>query len=188
MKNIRLIALLAIFVTMTGCALNTELIRRGSVSPRNDVFTEVVADAEVPRGYALLRISTSVKTPLAWEPKSGLSQIINIDGQALQMTDAGKEEYSDASGLRDPEAGRGVRHVFRVNLMLKAGTHSLIAALPDKGVAVIREITLSDETRNFLQIEPQYRTLPATRGIPYNGTSYKEGILRLNAKLNDNSL
>ena len=188
MKTIRLIALLAIFFTMSGCALNTELIQRGAVSSRNDIFTEVVAGTEAPERYAILHLSTSVKTPLAWEPESGLSQIINIDGQALQMTDSGKKECRDASGLRDPETGCGFKHVFSLNLLLKAGTHSLIVAFPDKGVAITKEITLPAGTSNFLQVEPQYRSLPKQGKNSLPGTSFKEGILLLDTKFNDNPL
>ena len=184
MKNIRLLTLLAIFFTMAGCALNTELIQRGAVSSRDDVFTEVVADTEIPPGYALLSISSSFKTPIA----RSLSETVNIDGQALRMVDLGREEDSDASGSRDPEAGRGFMHMFRTNLMLKTGTHSLVAALPDEGVAVTKKITLSDGTRNLLQIKPQYRSLPAASRLFYTETSYKEGILRLNAIINGNPL
>ena len=184
MKNIRLFTLLAIFIIMPGCTLNTELVQRGAVSSRNDVFIEVVAGTEIPRGYTLLSIYSSFKTTI----DRSLSEMINIDGQALRLADLGKEEDSDASGLRDPEAGRGFRHVFRTSLMLKAGTHSLIAALPNEGIAVTNKITLSDGTRNLLQIEPQYYSLPASCRLSYTETCYKEGLLRFNTKLNGNPL
>ena len=186
MKVAGLVILPVILFTMTGCGSSSQLVRKEAVSSRNDVFTQASPNLEVPPGYALLRISLSFKTALVQSGR--LSQVIDIDGQVLQMAGVGKEEDLDSASLRDSEAGRGLRYKFDANLLVKAGTHRLNIIVPEKEVALTREIVLTSSTKNFFRIEPQYRFRPALRGIPYTGTSYKEGILRLNPELNGSSL
>ena len=184
MKMMSFITLLAVSVSMTGC-LNNELLRRGTVSSRSDVFVEADADVQVPDDYVLLRIVTSFKTPAAWERRpDGATQIVNIDGQALRMTDAGTLEDRDPDGSQDPEAGRGMRHVFRVDLLVKPGPHQVIVALPDQEVATSREITLPEHLGSLLWITPRYRSLPSFRGVHTTETSFTKGVFALDAEFN----
>jgi hypothetical protein len=87
--------------------------------------------------------------------------------------------------LADPEAGDGIRYRFNKNLRLKAGTHRIVVALPDDGVAVEREITLTEGKVNSLVLEPVYSTKPGKRRLEaYSTTSFTEGIRSIRLTLN----
>ena len=187
MKGMKLTVLLAILVSAVGCSLDAGSVKTREFPSGSDVFTEVGADAVAPKGCAILHITSSLKTLLPGEG-GGLVQLIDVDGQTLRLTDKGKEEDRELGGLMDPEAGRGFRHIFSATLLLKAGPHRVSVGFPDKELTVAKNIVLTGGTVNILQVEPQYRTLPASRGIPYTGTGFKEGILSLDAKLNGNPL
>lgn len=87
----------------------------------------------------------------------------------------------------DPEAGDGIRYLFGKKLRLKSGTHKIIVALPDDGIALEREISLVEGDVNNLVMEPIYSMTQGkkTPGV-YSTTSFKEGIrggrLTLNGK------
>ena len=192
MKKICLL-LMASLTVLSGCAKSTALIKTGSNSIRSDVFQELSNGDIVPQGYADLRIVSSLKTHkpgiYPFEKKShgmpGYRLLVNIDGQAIQLQGNLQNENSEPRGLRDPEAGDGIRYRFSKNLRLKAGTHKIIVALPDDEIAIEREITLSDNSNNTLVVEPVYGAVAIKqRPAFYRATSFKEGLNRLRLTLN----
>lgn len=177
---------------MAGCAGSGELIRTASIGTRNDVFQELTDGGTVPQGYADLRIVSSLKThrPGIYSIKDihGTPEyrlLLNIDGQVTQIRGDLREENTEARGIRDPEAGEGIRYRFNKNLRLKAGTHKIVIAIIEDEFAVEREITLAEGGNNTLALEPAYRAAPGKRrpGL-YGVTSFKEGIRGVSLILN----
>ena len=193
-RKIILLPLLAITVT-SGCAGSPELIRTSSVSTRNDVFQELKDGGSSPAEYADLRIVFSLKThkpgiysrtDVHGTPEYRL--LINIDGQAVQLQGNLYKENIEPRGLRDPEAGEGIRYRFSKILRLKAGTHKIVVAIPEDGIAVEREITLS-EGNNNLFLEPVYgSSTDKQRPGFYGVTSFTEGIKSFGVVLNGKSI
>ena len=113
-----------------------------------------------------------------------------IDGQALLLLlllllllrGNLQKEISEPMNLMDPEAGDGIRYGFSKNLRLKPGTHRIVVALPDDGIAVEREISLNEGDLNQLAVEPVYSSAPVKKRPGISTTSFKQGIrsLRLN--------
>jgi hypothetical protein len=189
------ICLLALMTTMvlSGCAESSSLIKTGSNSIQTDVFQELSNGGIVPEGYADLRVTSSVKTHKFGiyppEKKShGTSEyrlLINIDGQALQLQGDLQKENTEPLGIRDPEAGDGIRYRFNKNVRLKAGTHKIIVALPYDDIAAQGEFTLSDKSNNSLVAVPSYGASPGQRRPGFSGvTSFREGVKRLWLTLN----
>jgi len=191
MKRVNLLLLILALTLVSGCADSSALIRASSTSIRSDVFKELNNGCPIPQGYADLRITSSLKThkPGIYSKEDihgtpAYRLLINIDGQALQLRGSLYEENIEPRGLRDPEAGEGVRYRFSNNLCLKAGTHKIVVAIPDDGVVVEREITLS-EGNNNLVLEPIYRSTPGKQRPAFYGvTSFKEGIKWFRLRLN----
>ncbi len=168
------------------------MIRTASIGTRNDVFQELTDGGTVPQGYADLRIVSSLKThrPGIYSIKDihGTPEyrlLLNIDGQVTQIRGDLREENTEARGIRDPEAGEGIRYRFNKNLRLKAGTHKIVIAIIEDEFAVEREITLAEGGNNTLALEPAYRAAPGKRrpGL-YGVTSFKEGIRGVSLILN----
>jgi hypothetical protein len=192
MKNICLLLIMSLPV-LSGCAESSALIKTGSTSIRSDVFQEVSNGGIVPQGYADLHIVSSLKThkpgiyPFEKKPHGTpeYSLLVNIDGQVIRLQGSLHKENTEPRGLRDPEAGDGIRYRFSKKLRLKAGTHKIIVALPDDEIAIEREITLSDKSNNSLVVETIYGMSPGKQRPGFYGeTSYKEGIKRLRLTLN----
>lgn len=169
-----------------------ELIKSASVTTRDDVFQELPEKAAISAGYADLYILASLKThkpgiyPFEKKPHGTADYmlLLNIDGEATPIKGTLKEENSEARFPMDPEAGEGIRYRFGRDLRLKAGTHRVVVAFPDDGVAVEREITLS-EGKNNLVLEPIYGATPGKQRPGFYGiTSFKEGIKWFRLKLN----
>ena len=194
-RKIILLPLLAITVT-SGCAGSPELIRTSSVSTRSDVFQELQDGGSIPVGYADLRITSSLKThkpgiysstDVHGTPEYRL--LINIDGQAVQLQGNLYAEDIEPRGLRDPEAGEGIRYRFNKKLRLKTGTHKIVVAIPEDGIVVEREITLSEGRNNNLFLEPVYGSSTGKQRPGFYGvTSFKEGLKWFVVILNGKSL
>jgi hypothetical protein len=196
MKKIFL-AMTVSLAALSGCVENSALIKTGSSSLQSGVFRELSSGGVVPQGYADMRITSSVKTHLPdsfpYEKNShgtpDYRLLVNIDGQALRLSGDLQTENTEARGMRDPEAGAGVRYGFSKTLRLKAGTHKIIVALPDDNVAAEREITLSEQSSNNLAVEPGYGAASGQRRPGFTGsTSFKEGVKRLWLSLNGEDL
>jgi hypothetical protein len=183
-------------MVLSGCAESSALIKANSISLRTDVYEELTNGATAPQGYVDLRITATLKThkPGIYSASdihgtADYKLLLNIDGQTVLVRGNLQNENSEPMKLVDPEAGDGIRYRFSKNLRLKSGTHRIVVALPDDGIAVEREITLVDGKVNYLIVEPTYSTKPGKRrpGM-YSTTSFTEGIRTIRLILNDRRL
>ena len=192
MKKMNLILLITAVALVSGCADSSTLIKKSSSSLRGDVFEELTDGGTVPQGYADLRITSSLKThkPGIYSAKDihgtpDYRMLLNIDGQAVQLQGSLREENVEQRGLRDEEAGEGIRYLFEKKLRSKAGTHKIVIAIPADDLAVEREITLPEGSSNSLVLEPIYRGASVKRRPGFYGVkSFKEGIGGLRVLLN----
>jgi len=161
--------LLAVMVFVTGCAEDTlEMMSRDT---RKDVFRETSRFAPIPEGYAELTIISCLKThkpgiyPYGSKVKGtpDYVMLINIDGQSEVVKGYLSKENSEPRGIYDAEAGEGMRYLFKKEIMLTAGSHRLLLALPEERVVVKRDMTLKDGTANTLRLEPIYRSINLQR-------------------------
>jgi hypothetical protein len=113
---------------------------------------------------------------------------INTDGQAIQLKGTVIKESREPRGLRDPEAGEGLRYTFKTVVQLPAGTHRIIVALPNKDIAVEREFVLAEGSKNYLQLEPNYYRSRAKQKHNVVATSFTEGIQSFTVKFNGKEL
>lgn len=159
---------------------------------RTDIFEELTNGGIAPQGFSDLRITATLKThkPGIYSASDihgtpDYKLLLNINGQAVLLRGSLQNENSEPMKLVDPEAGDGIRYRFNKNLRLKAGTHRIVVALPDDGVAVEREITLIEGKASNLILEPKYSTKPGKRGPwAYSTTSFTEGIRSIRLMLN----
>jgi len=192
MKTIFLLLMMSLTV-LSGCAESATLIRAGSNSIRSDIFQEFSSGGLVPQGYAELRVVSSLKTHkpgiYPFEKKNHgtpeYRMLVNIDGQAVQLQGDMQKEHIGPSGHRAPEAGDGIRYRFSKTLRLKGGTHRITVALPGDQLAIEREVTLSDGSRNTLVLEPTYGASPDKQRPGFYGvTSFRQGVKGLRPTLN----
>jgi hypothetical protein len=190
------LALLILVPAIGGCTSTRDLIRSKNVGTREDVFTELADKTPIPKGYADLRILSSLKMHkpgyyVLDDKTHGTSDymlLINIDGQAVRVTAALDEEVGTAGEAGTPETGEGIRYVFKKDVRLAAGAHKVLVALPEDDVAVEKEITLRERSDNILVLEPVYhaakkagvRDSVYVRGDP----SFYKGIWKLVVVLN----
>jgi len=182
-RVIMLLLTLALTV-VCGCAESSALVKASSTSMRADIFEEITNGGIAPQGFTDLHITASLKThkpgiysasDIHGTPDYRL--LLNIDGQAVILRGRLQKENSEPMKLVDPEAGDGIRYRFSKKLRLKAGTHRIVAALPDDGIAVERELSLAEESVNNLVLQPVYRVTPGKKRPGFYGvTSFKEGI------------
>lgn len=180
-----LLTMLFVVAALAGCAGNSELIKSMSTNSRHDVFQEITTAGPVPAGHAELFIVSSLKThkPGIYSDKDvhGAQEyklLVNIDGQVVHMAASSlRAERREPQSLRDPEAGEGMRYLFRQELRLKPGRHRVLVSLPSDGIAVERLIDLAEGSRNTLVLEPVYGTAPQKQRPAFYGVrSFMEGI------------
>lgn len=190
----RIVCGLFLTVAVTsGCASSSQLLRASTISTRSDVFQELADGGSVPQGSADLRVVASLKTHRSDRYPSGRGThgtpdyqlVLNIDGQVTWLRASLKEEYGEAGGMTDPEAGEGIRYRFKKDFRLKAGTYRIIVAVPEDGVVVERTITLVGGSTNDLVLEPIYGIVTARKPpAVYSRTSFLEGLRGLAMVLN----
>jgi len=196
MSRMKLMLLAMALAVVSGCAESSALIRANNTSSRTDIFEEVTNGGIAPKGSADLHISASFKThkpgiysasDIHGTPEYKL--LLNIDGQAVLLRGSLQKENREPMKLVDPEAGDGIRYRFNKSLRLKAGTHRIVVALPDDGIAIEREITLTEGNVNRLVLDPIYSTKPGKRRVgTYGTTGFMEGIRSIRLNLNDRDL
>jgi hypothetical protein len=180
----------------SGCAESPALIKANSTSIRMDVFEELANGGTAPKGFADLHITATLKThkpgiysasDIHGTPDYRL--LLNIDGQAVLLQGRLQRENCEPINQVDPEAGDGIKYRFSKNLRLQTGTHWIVAALPDDGIAIERKITLVEGDANNLILEPIYSTKPGKRlpGI-YSNSSFTEGIRSIRLMLNGQNI
>lgn len=188
----RIVLTVFTFALLSGCARSADLIRTAAMAERQDVFVTQAEGLPLPPGYAELRIVSLLKThkPGVYSAADahgtpGYTLLLNIGGQALELSGDPRPERKEPVGPRDPEAGDGMRYQFSRTLHVKAGTHRTVMAIPADAIAVEKEITLAEGSRNTLVLEPVYRKMPVrSRPWNYNATDFKEGIRSLRVVLN----
>ncbi|MDD2733663.1 MAG: hypothetical protein PHF56_06950 [Desulfuromonadaceae bacterium] len=192
MSRMKLMLWTMTLMLLSGCAESSALIKANSTSIRTDIYEELTNGGIAPQGFADLRITASLKThkPGIYSASDihgtpDYKLLLNIDGQAMMLQGNLQKENSEPIKLADPEAGNGIRYRYNNNLRLKAGTHRIVVALPDDGIAVEREITLTGGSKNRLVLEPIYSTKPGMRRPgAYRSTSFKEGVRTIRLVLN----
>ena len=168
-------------VAAAGCSGNRSLH-----SPvRNDIRPARAEPSPVPPGHADLTIVSSLKTHLPGAHSFGTMNhgtndyqiAVTVNGEEFRLRGELREEKSAPRGIGDPEAGRGIRYLFRKELRLKAGVHRVVAAIPGDGVRVGGEIRLAEGSSSTLTLEPLYRaTSLRSRPAAYGRTSFLEGV------------
>jgi len=164
MKNsILLISIITIIILLvTGCEKDVATML--SQGTRRDIFRETVEGERIPSGYAELTIVSSLKTHKPGIYRYGNKVrgtpdyvlLINIDGQTTVIKGDLIKEKTEPKGLSDPEAGEGIRYLFKKEILLTAGKHRLFVALQGERVVIKRELTFKDGTTNILRLEPIY--------------------------------
>lgn len=181
MTKTKVMLFATILTIISGCAGSSELIKATSTSVRTDVFKELTNGAAVPPGFTELRFSSTLKThhPGIYSVRdihgsADYKLLLNIDGQSVELEGALTEETD------------GVRYMFSKTLLLKAGNHTVIVALPEDAIAVKRGITLVEGEANRLNAEPVYGQMPGKRRpTAYGGTSFQKGIKGIRLKFQD---
>lgn len=184
MKKLIILLSLLLIAMINGCA----------TSP---VFQELTDVGPVPQGYADLRIVSSLKThkpgmyPFDKKPHGipDYKLVVDIDGQVTMVAGTLQEENIEPRKIRDPEAGEGIRYIFRKDVRLKAGLHKIVISIPEDNVAVERELTLKEGSANDLVLEPLYGSI-SPKGHPtyYGPTSFLSGITGFRVILNGKPL
>ncbi len=176
---------------ISGCS--TQNINTMSNGVRQDIFREESCNDPVPAKNSDLIVVSSIKARkpgnILWEKTSrGTSDyilLLNIDGQVTRVKGDFVDGKNAATGTWNPEAGEGIRYIFKNDLCLSAGTHKIFMALPEDGTSWAGEITLSAGTYNVLEMTPVYRRRQAERLPALNAeTSFSEGIRGFRAYLN----
>lgn len=170
---------------MAGCAGNDRLVKDMSLSTIQNIFQEIEENVSPVPGYADLRIFSSLKThkPGVYSRKDihgtpEFKLLLNIDGQAVLLRGSLQKEISEPRKLADPEAGDGIRYRFSKSLRLKPGIHRIVVAIPDDGIVVEKNITLSEGSSNNLVLEPIYKTTPVMRRPRVGSTTSFMGGIR----------
>jgi hypothetical protein len=188
-----LIGLMVATAVMSGCARSPELLKMTSVNVRSDVFQETFSEEAIPEGYSKLTISTSLKTHkpgsrLFDSSKRDTSEyvlLINIDGQIARIEGVLSDDNSRTNN--DPEAGDRIRYLFKKKILLKPGSHRLIIASQEDGIAIEKEIILADGMNNIIQLKPQYGGVESSRkpAVYGSGPSFQNGIKGFDVWLNN---
>jgi len=184
MYKFNLIWLVIIFTVLNGCAQSSALLKAGSTSVRTDIFQELTNGGPVPGELADLHITATLKThkPGVYSAKDlhgtpGYTMLVNVDGQAVVLLGSLQKETD------------GVRYSFSKDLRLKAGTHSIVVALPADKIAVEKEVTLVKGEMNNLALEPVYGTISEKRRPSASKiSSFEEGIRGIALTFNGRSI
>jgi hypothetical protein len=155
---------------LVGCATNAPLIEARSHSNRDGIFSEVVGQGAIPKGYADLEIQASIKTRpegyFLFEPrdsvqgKPGYPFLLNVDGQAVTWKVDGLQEITPQyleDGGKNPEGGTGIRYVLNRRIRLQLGTHQVFFGLPGEDSFREFDVTLKEGRWYVLRFDPVYK-------------------------------
>jgi len=197
MNSIVITMVLLASALVCGCAADREAVRAGSVSRVSDIFREVTEGAPLPPGYAELRVVSSLKThrqglfPLHQDTHGtpDYALILTIDGEAGRLKGAPVREDCEPRRLRDPEAGDGIRYLFRTAIRLKEGSHTVTVASPDDDATVTGDVALAEGERYTLVLSPVYG-MSANRLRPafYGSTGFLQGVRGFRMVLQEEAL
>ena len=177
---------------LVACATNMPLINARSHSNRDGIFSEVIGEGTIPKGYADLEIYASIKTRpegyFLFEPrdsvqgKPGYPFLLNIDGQAVTWKVNGHQEtiprfLQDGGG--NPEGGTGIRYVLNRRIRLQPGTHRVFFGLPGEDSFLEFDVTLKDGRLYVLRFDPIYKRRSSPRSPHFiGGLSRYEMVLK----------
>ena len=176
---------LIVTLLLSGCSRN--IITVMSKETRKNVYQEIPEASKIPVGYAELIVSASLKTvkPGSYPSENGVRGtpayvlLVNIDGQVTSVSGNMMEENSDPRWPGDPDAGDGIRYLYQKNLLLNAGHHKVFVALPEEGIAVQRDLDLTEASIKVIKLNPIYGS-KKPEGKPglglFSSSSFKQGI------------
>lgn len=190
-RTIMVMSTLLVFgALLAGCAGNRDLIQKASLVTRQDVFREMTSLQPVS-GKALLKVEFPVKNFKARLINTYFKQtdppytlVLNIDGQAVVVTDDPVLEERSGSFMDDPEAGTGWRYTFRKNLLLQPGTHRVAVAVPLSDIIVEKELDLAEGV-NELNLASVYN---ASMAKYPNHPRFSKGLRTVMVTLNNREL
>lgn len=190
MRRLISVAWIVVVVSFTGCAGNRGAVAKAAAQTRQDVF-QVVQVARIEPGKALLMIEFPVKT---YQARIGtcyvkhadppFTTMVNIDGQALELTDIPVLEEMPGDFMENPEAGTGWKYVFRRMLQLEPGRHHIAIAVPRAAVVVEKELLLN-VGENLLQLAPVYNSCISRYS---NYPRFSHGFRGMSVRLNSRNL
>lgn len=193
MKKEVLLLLLSLTI-LNGCVDHSTLIKEHSSSTRSGIFEELADGSTTSPGFSDLVFSASLKTHRPNHSESDVHGtpnyrlLLNIDGQAVWIKGKLNREQYESHRVRDPEAGDGIRYHFSSKLRLRPGAHRIVAAVPEDGIAIVREITVPDQSSSLI-LKPIYKKIPGTkRRDVYVQESFSQGLSSLRVFLNEKEL
>jgi len=177
---------------LVGCATNASLINARSHSNIDGIFSEVIREGTVPKGYADLEIHASIKTRpegyFLFEPrdsvqgKPGYPFLLNVDGQAVTWKVDGLQETTPRyleDGGRNPEGGTGFRYILNRRIRLQPGTHRFFFGLPGEDSFLEFDVKLKEGRLYGLRFDPVYKWRSFARSRHFiGGLSRYEMVLK----------
>jgi hypothetical protein len=155
---------------LAGCMTRSQFMTAKSQSARTGVFREIDGKDAIPKGYADLEISASIKTHVegfypieskdSLHGKKGYPFVLNIDGQAVVWKVDGEADvapFHQEYGGRNPEGGEGIRYDIRRKIRLAGGKHKVFLGLPGEGYYREFDVILEDGKAYSMSFEPIYR-------------------------------
>lgn len=183
-------------LVLIGCGATATTIKQKTQNERVGVFTEI-KNAEAPaKGFAVLTIKATIKTPLAGyylleskdsiHGKPGYPFLINIDGQAQVWTVDGQKESlplydKEGKTSRNPDAGEGIKYVMEKKIQLRPGKHKVFLGLSADDYFTEVELTLMEGDSASLEFKPVYKYKTRPTRIP----DFKKGIKEYEVYLNN---
>lgn len=191
MKTImKMVLLVVVVVSMSGCAGNRNAVLKAGESTRKDVFKEASDSAGIP-GKVLLKVEFPVKNFKARIVETYIKHsdppytvTINIDGQSVVLTSEPVLEDLPGDFKKNPEVGTGWKYNFNKELLLDPGKHHVTIAVPLSDVIIEKDVNLIAGA-NLLQLTPIYNA-SVTRYQDY--PRFNHGLNKLDAKLNGQAL
>ena len=185
MKQLMIILLIALVISIIGCGTASREIAEHSVSESEDVFHEV-NEAESPQeGFVDLKVLAQIKThPEGFyllESRNSLHGkphypfLFNIDGQAVKWEVKGQKEkgFEHEGCFADHDCGDGMRYVLVKKIAVREGTHRVFFGSPGDNYRTEFEIKLDRGEHYILELKPVYRR-----------ENYLKGIVRFDVFLN----
>jgi hypothetical protein len=162
MKKLTMLLLSTMIIYTAGCGYVTTMNKN---TPKTDVFTEVIEENPIPKGFTNVVIKASIKTHeegFYWfEPKNsmhgkqGYPFILNIDGQVITWKVDGKKEdipRYDEQGNINFEAGLGIKYILEKKIRLLGGSHLIILKLPSEKLTTKMEIVFKADRSHILEL------------------------------------
>jgi hypothetical protein len=159
-----------------------------------DVFREAKDKDPIPKGYASLVITSTIKTHLQGYYRLESKEVphgtptypflFNISGQAVQWEAEGVRESKapDDKYIEDPDAGDGMKYVLVKRILIKAGTQQVFFGLLGDNYYRNIEIRLQEGESYALEFKPVYNVRARFNRIPTFLKGVKEYDVFLNGK------